>query len=90
MNALQVKASNGALSNDEQGKKSLQPTVVVSLSAYLCAQTAVTLSGIIKESALPIMIPGQIKCSYWKSVSSQQCATRHPKSESAWKKYIKS
>ncbi|KAJ4943186.1 hypothetical protein JOQ06_005691 [Pogonophryne albipinna] len=29
MNALQVKASNGALSNDEQGKKSLQPTVVV-------------------------------------------------------------
>ncbi|KAI9526544.1 hypothetical protein NQZ68_038628 [Dissostichus eleginoides] len=40
MNALQVKASNGALSNDEQGNKSLQPTVVVSLSAYLCAQTA--------------------------------------------------
>ncbi|XP_010770616.1 uncharacterized protein [Notothenia coriiceps] len=29
MNALQVKASNGALSNVEQGKKSLQPTVVV-------------------------------------------------------------
>lgn len=47
------------------------------MPASLCAHTAVTFSGIIKESAFLIEIPGKIKRSLGKSVSSVLC---HPSS----------
>ncbi len=44
----------------------------------MCAHTAVTFSGITKEFAFLIEIPGKIKRGPCKSVSSVQCVTCQP------------
>lgn len=66
MNALQVKAKHEYPLLRQWRKRS----VCSCMPTSLCAHTAVTFSGIIKESAVRIEIPGMIKCDPWKSVSS--------------------
>lgn len=51
--------------------------------ASVRARTAVTFSGIIRDSAILIEIPGKIRSAPWKSVPSVQCVSRRPSRRAA-------